>query len=261
MREYYTENEINYALYNGYIDWSESIRLNIWYFGDEKEATTVTCCIRCGRRFFGEHQVCPYLNCGGGVNWSYYYGYSRAETISKLLSLGFLQGDVDAVMREYEYGEFIDEHDFSDCITVTGTLCDHGWSRATCQEIATCIYCGETKGDFANHVYDNHKCIWCQKEEPWTPPKIECSDWVSLAELDEKAQYNVEKKYGSVKLRHSYGDPFTITNMPTEMMPGTVYEVVCNGITILFKYEGDSSHIYDNMKFRYSDLVLAGILA
>lgn len=175
----YTDAQINYAMNSGELDWASDIKDIIWSYNFEAEEITVTNCIRCNRKFYGEYNSCQYLNCGGGVNWSYYHGYSRADTISKLLGLGFSKADVDATMQDYEYGEFIDEKDLSDCIKVTGKLCEHFWNLATCQELSSCPYCGETKGDYADHEYSNRKCIWCEKEEPQTPSEISCSSWVA----------------------------------------------------------------------------------
>ena len=149
----YTDTQINHAMNSGELDWTSDIKDIIWSYNFEAEEITVTNCIRCNRKFYGEYNSCQYLNCGGGVNWSYYYGYSRADTISKLLGLGFSKADVDATMQDYEYGEFIDEKDLSDCIKVTGKLCEHFWNPATCQELSLCPYCGETKGDYADHEY------------------------------------------------------------------------------------------------------------
>ena len=164
----YTDAQINYAMNNGGLNWISDIKDIIWSYNSEAEGITVTNCVRCHRKFYGEYNSCQYLNCGGGVNWSYYHGYSRADTISKLLGLGFSKADVDTAMQDYEYGEFIDEKDLSDCIKVTGKLCEHFWNSATCQELSSCPYCGETKGDYADHEYSNRKCIWCEKEEPYS---------------------------------------------------------------------------------------------
>ena len=107
----YSEAEINHALYNGYIDWSWPIREYIYGLNFETEEVVVTNCIRCSTRWAGEFNSCQDENCGGGVNWNYYHGYSRSVTESRLLAVGFTQADVSRILAEYEYGSFIDEVD------------------------------------------------------------------------------------------------------------------------------------------------------
>lgn len=258
----YSANEINYAVYGGHINWQKYIPGYVFSLTSETEKTTVTNCIRCQRRFYGEYQVCQYLNCGGSVNWSYYYGYSRADTIDRLLGVGYLQEDVDAAMQNYEYGEFIDEKGLDDCIKVIGTLCEHSWNPATCQELSSCPYCGETKGDYAEHDYSKHKCIRCGKEEPWSPPKISCSDWVSLKDLEEKAGYYITTP----------GNTLTIEDLNDERVNfvlvgfsggahGVVYEMDYNGTTIHYKYESGSNYWNEIVKVKYTDLVAIGVLS
>ena len=260
----YTDTQINYAMNSEELDWTSDIKDIIWSYNFEAERITVTNCIRCYHRFYGEYQSCQYLNCGGGVNWSYYYGYSRADTIRKLLSVGYSQVDVEAVMKEYEYGEFIDEKDFSDCITVSGTLCEHSWSSPTCQTLSICSYCGETTGDYAEHEYSQHKCIYCGEEIPWTPPKINCSSWVSLKELEEKAGFYITT-HGHSFIVEKLGDDrvnFVLTGF-SGGVNDNVYELDCDGSVVHYKFDSDpnSNIIYEMIKLLYTDLVAIGMLS
>ncbi len=114
----FSSDEINYAVYGGHINWQEYIPHFVHCLKFEGEEITITHCTRCHNEYYGEYQYCQDENCRGGVSWAYYSGYSRADTISKLLSVGYSQIDIDAIMQNYEYGEFIDEIDFSNCIVV-----------------------------------------------------------------------------------------------------------------------------------------------
>ena len=111
----YSEAEINHALYNGYIDWSWPIREYIYGLNFETEEVVVTTCNHCSRRWAGEFNSCQDEACqyehSASVFWSYYHGYSRSVTESRLLSVGFTQSDVSRILAEYEYGSFIDEVD------------------------------------------------------------------------------------------------------------------------------------------------------
>lgn len=111
----YSEAEINHALYNGYIDWSWPIREYIYGLNFETEEVVVTTCNHCSRRWAGEFNSCQDEACqfehSASVFWSYYHGYSRSVTESRLLSAGFTQSDVSRILAEYEYGSFIDEVD------------------------------------------------------------------------------------------------------------------------------------------------------
>lgn len=80
----FTSDEINYAVYGGHINWQEYIPSFIDSLSFEGEEITITRCTRCHKRFKGEYNSCQDEDCGGGVNWSYYQGFSRADTISKL---------------------------------------------------------------------------------------------------------------------------------------------------------------------------------
>lgn len=259
----YTDTQINYAMNSGELDWTSDIKDIIWSYNFEAEEITVTNCIRCNRKFYGEYNSCQYLNCGGGVKWFYYHGYSRADTISKLLDLGFSNEDVDATMKDYEYGEFIDEKDLSDCIKVTGKLCEHFWNPATCQELSSCPYCGETKGGYADHEYSNRKCIWCEKEEPWTPPSISCSNWVSLKELQEKAGYYITTPENTITIEdlNDARVSFVLSGFPGAWQNGDAFDLSYNGITVHCKTDSDSNYVYEMIKLQYSDLVAIGVLS
>lgn len=259
MKSYgYTDSQINYAINNGGLDWASDIKNVIWSYNSEAQKITVTNCIKCHKKFYGEYQICQELTCNGGVNWSYYYGYSRNDTINKLLSVGYSQTDVNAVMKEYKHGEFIDEKDFSDCIVVNGKLCNHFWNQATCLTPSKCPYCGETKGGLAECVYNAHKCTICGKDEPWSPPKISCSDWVSLKELREKAHYNVSHSKGNITIS-DYKMKFVLTGF-SGGTNGTIYTLNYNGTTVHYRLDNDSNEIYQMVKLKYSDLVAIGVL-
>ena len=106
MKSYgYTDSQINYAISNGDLDWSSDIKDVIWSYNSEAEKITVTNCIKCHKKFYGEYQSCQELTCKGGVNWSYYYGYSRNDTISQLLNVGYSKADVDAVIKTYKQNQ------------------------------------------------------------------------------------------------------------------------------------------------------------
>ena len=163
----FSTDEIDYAVYGGYINWQENISCFVYGLNSDANEIVITKCNKCDRRFYGHQQVCPYMTCGSGsLVWSYYHGYSRSETISKLLNVGFSQSDVDNAMKNFAYGEFIDEKDFSDCIDVSDITCEHSWTQATCQTLSQCTYCGETKGEYAEHEYSQCVCIYCGAEEP-----------------------------------------------------------------------------------------------
>lgn len=259
MKSYgYTDSQINYAINNGGLDWASDIKDVIWSYNSEAEEITVTKCIKCHKKFYGEYQLCQESTCKGGVSWSYYHGYSRNDTISKLLNAGYSKADVDAVIKTYKYGEFIDEKDFSDCIVVDGQLCEHFWNEATCQTPSKCPYCGETKGSLAECVYNAHKCIRCGKEEPWSPPKINCSEWVSLKELQEKTNYNVSTSGGNITIS-DYKMKFVLTGF-SGGQSGVIYQLNYNGTLVNYKWETDSGDIYQMIKLKYSDLVAIGVL-
>ena len=114
----FSAEQIDYAIYGGHINWRDYIGIYVYGITYEIESISITHCIRCDKDFFGNYNICPAEDCGGGVNWRGYYGYSRTETINKLRVAGFLQEDIDWIMNTYEYGHFIDEMDFSDCIVV-----------------------------------------------------------------------------------------------------------------------------------------------
>ena len=105
----YSAEEINYAIENSGIDWKQSIRYYVYALKFEGETITLTRCNECSQSYYGHYDRCPvneeHYSCG----WRYFYGYSRAETISKLQEVEYKQSDIDVVMNEYEYGEFIDE--------------------------------------------------------------------------------------------------------------------------------------------------------
>ncbi len=259
----YTDIQINYALNSGQLDWITDIKDIIWSYNFEAEEITVTNCVRCHKKFYGEYNSCQYLNCGGGVNWSYYYGYSRTDTINKLLALGFSKSDVDATMQDYQYGEFMDEIDFSDCIKVTGKLCEHFWNPATCKELSSCPYCGETKGGYADHEYYNKECIHCEKEEPWTAPQISCSSWVSLKELQDEAGYYIKTSGNTITIEDLNDDrvKFVLTGFPNMWQSGDTFELDCNGVTVHCQTDSESNYVYQNIKLKYSDLVAIGALS
>ena len=108
----FSTDEIEYAVYGGHVNWQGYIPDFIENLSSEAEEITITRCTRCHKRFKGEYNSCQDEDCGGGVNWSYYQGYSRDDTISNLSSMGFSQTDINEVMQNYKYGKFIDEIDF-----------------------------------------------------------------------------------------------------------------------------------------------------
>ena len=262
----FSSDEINYAVYGGHINWQEHIPNFVSTILYDEAEVIISTCSECGRKYYGNYSSCQYLSCGRqGMGWSYHYGYSRTDTISKLLSAGYSQADVDAVMQTYTYGEFIDEKDFSDCIVVEGELCEHSWMEATCQTPSTCAYCDKTKGELAECEYYNHKCIYCGKEEseePWTPPKIDCSEWVSLKELQEKAGYYITTPGNTITIEDLNDDRVNFVLVGSlSGQHGVIYELDYNGVAVHFKYVSDSNNWYQMVKLQYSDLVAIGALS
>lgn len=118
MQNNYSEAAINHALYSGYINWSNSIRDYIWELHCETNFC-ISKCLTCDQAYYGDYQLCPINESHGTPNRSWYYGYSRAETISRLLAVGFLQSDINDVMAEYPHGEFVDEVDLGEYVDPT----------------------------------------------------------------------------------------------------------------------------------------------
>ncbi len=42
---------------------------------------------------------------------------------------------------------------------LTGCECDHEWSEATCELLATCTKCGKTMGEYADHEWSEATCL------------------------------------------------------------------------------------------------------
>ena len=53
--------------------------------------------------------------------------------------------------------------DYAYVVAATTHTCE--FSTPTCKKLATCVLCDRTQGDFAEHSYEDSKCIWCGHEE------------------------------------------------------------------------------------------------
>lgn len=112
-------------------------------------------------------------------------------------------------------------------------------------------------------MYNKHKCIRCGKEEPWSPPKINCSSWVSLKELEEKAGYYITSSGGAITIKDLSDSRvnFVLEGFPSGWTDGDAFELSCNGITVHCRINFDSNYVYQRIKLQYSDLVAIGVLS
>lgn len=183
---------------------------------------------------------------------------TKIDAQNHLISLGFSNDAVDHALGNAQ----VNWAQNSPSQDTAPKTCTHYWKSATCLVLSTCSYCGETRGNYADHKYSKHTCTYCGKEEPWIPPSISCSDWVSLKELQDKAGYDIDA-IGNITIRKLNDDriKFVLTGMPSVMKNDTVYELDYNGSKVRFMMSSESNNINQKIKLQYADLVSIGVLS
>ena len=92
-------------------------------------------------------------------------------------------------------------------------------------------------------------------------PKINCSEWVSLKELQEKAGYYITESGDTIIISDLNNSRVNFVLVgPISGLAEEVRELDCNGIVVHYRYDTDSNYVYENMKLKYSDLVVLGVL-